>query len=79
MTEFATAPETTAPPRPRKRRGEYAKTGAKRTAILDAALEVFAESGYRSGSLRDVASRVGMSDLGANAARIRKFRERLTE
>jgi AcrR family transcriptional regulator len=50
--------------RARKPRGEYAKTGAKRIAILDAALEVFAESGYRSGSLRDVAVRVGMSEAG---------------
>ncbi|WP_344097336.1 TetR/AcrR family transcriptional regulator [Microbacterium deminutum] len=33
-------------------------------AILDAALEVFAESGYRSGSLRDVAGKVGMSEAG---------------
>ncbi|MET0297709.1 MAG: TetR/AcrR family transcriptional regulator [Microbacterium sp.] len=45
-------------------RGEYAKSAATRTAILDAALEVFAESGYRSGSLREVASRVGMSEAG---------------
>jgi len=56
--------DTTAPPRTRKPRGEYAKTSAKRTAILDAALEVFAESGYRSGSIRDVALRVGMSEAG---------------
>ncbi|WP_439590821.1 TetR/AcrR family transcriptional regulator [Microbacterium sp.] len=48
----------------RRPRGEYAKTAAKRTAILDAALEVFSESGYRSGSLRDVAARVGMSEAG---------------
>jgi AcrR family transcriptional regulator len=59
-----TMTDTTAPPRTRKPRGEYAKTGAKRTAILDAALEVFAESGYRSGSLRDVAGKVGMSEAG---------------
>jgi AcrR family transcriptional regulator len=56
--------QTPSPPRVRKPRGEYAKTGAKRTAILDAALEVFAESGYRSGSLRDVAGKVGMSEAG---------------
>ena len=56
--------QTPSPPRARKPRGEYAKTGAKRTAILDAALEVFAESGYRSGSLRDVAGKVGMSEAG---------------
>ena len=48
----------------RKRRGEYAKSAATREAILDAALEVFAHSGYRKGSLRDVASRVGMSEAG---------------
>ena len=51
-------------PKARKPRGEYAKTGAKRAAILDAALEVFAESGYRSGSLKDIATRVGMSEAG---------------
>lgn len=50
--------------RKRKPRGEYAKTGAKRVAILDAALEVFAQVGYRAGSLRDVAERVGMSEAG---------------
>lgn len=49
---------------PRKPRGEYAKTEAKRQAILDSALEVFAESGYRAGSLRDIAVRVGMSEAG---------------
>jgi AcrR family transcriptional regulator len=48
----------------RKPRGEYAKSRAKRIAILDAALEVFAQSGYRSGSLREVAARVGMSEAG---------------
>jgi AcrR family transcriptional regulator len=61
---IVTQTQTPSPPRARKRRGEYAKTGAKRTAILDAALEVFAESGYRSGSLRDVAGKVGMSEAG---------------
>lgn len=50
--------------RARKPRGQYAKTEAKRTAILEAALEVFSESGYRSGSLRDIATRVGTSDAG---------------
>lgn len=48
----------------RRRRGTYAKTPEKRVTILDAALEVFAQSGYRSGSLRDVAARVGMSEAG---------------
>jgi AcrR family transcriptional regulator len=48
----------------RKPRGEYAKTRARKTAILDAALEVFAQSGYRSGSIRDVATLVGISEAG---------------
>lgn len=45
-------------------RGPYAKSKRTRTSILDSALEVFAESGFRSGSLRDVAERVGMSEAG---------------
>jgi len=48
----------------RRRRGTYAKTEATRQAILDAALEVFSGSGYRSGSLREIALRVGMSEAG---------------
>lgn len=48
----------------RRRRGAYAKTEATRQAILDAALEVFAQGGYRAGSLREVARRVGMSEAG---------------
>lgn len=47
-----------------RRRGTYAKTEATRQAILDAALEVFSGSGYRSGSLREIALRVGMSEAG---------------
>jgi len=45
-------------------RGPYAKSEKTRKVILDAALKVFAESGYRSGSLRNVADRVGMSEAG---------------
>ncbi len=45
-------------------RGEYAKTRERRKAILDAALEVFSEGGYRSGSLREIAQRVGISEAG---------------
>jgi AcrR family transcriptional regulator len=52
-----------APQRPASR-GPYRKTAETRTAILDAALEVFAVSGFHSGSLRDVARRVGMSNAG---------------
>ena len=52
------------PPTRRGPRGPYAKSEQTRKAILDAALNVFAESGYRSGSLRNVADRVGMSEAG---------------
>ncbi|QSB12881.1 TetR/AcrR family transcriptional regulator [Natronosporangium hydrolyticum] len=51
-------------PRRNRRRGPYAKTEQKRREILDSALEVFAKSGYRAGSLREVAERVGMSEAG---------------
>ena len=54
--------ETIAPAR--GRRGSYAKSEATRQAILDAALEVFSQSGYRAGSLRDIAQRVDMSEAG---------------
>jgi len=45
-------------------RGSYAKSEETRAAILDAALEVFSQGGYRAGSLRLVAERVGMSEPG---------------
>jgi AcrR family transcriptional regulator len=48
----------------RKPRGSYAKTAARRQEILDAAIEVFSASGFRNGSLRDVADRVGLSQAG---------------
>jgi AcrR family transcriptional regulator len=48
----------------RSPRGSYAKSADTRAAILDAALAVFAESGFRSGSLRDIAQRVEMSEAG---------------
>lgn len=54
---------TTKKPKRRGPRGEYAKSSVTRQAILDAALEVFA-SGYHSGSLRDIAARVEMSEAG---------------
>ncbi|MEN2740875.1 helix-turn-helix domain-containing protein [Microbacterium sp. X-17] len=55
---------STATRRVGKPRGAYAKTDEKRRVILDAALEVFAQSGYRAGSIRDIAERVGMSEAG---------------
>lgn len=66
MTETTSAAGRggTAPTKARKPRGEYAKSKETRTAILDAALEVFSQSGYRAGSLREVAERVGMSEAG---------------
>lgn len=57
--------ETTATKRGRGRpRGSYAKSGVTRAAILEAALDVFARGGYRSGSLREIAEQVGMSEAG---------------
>lgn len=47
-----------------RKRGPYAKTKTKREAIIDSALEVFAASGYRGGSLRDIADRCGISEAG---------------
>jgi len=51
-------------PKSSRARGPYRKTAGTRVAILEAALDVFSESGYHSGSLRDVARRVGMSNAG---------------
>ena len=45
-------------------RGPYAKTAARRVQILDVALDVFGRLGYRGGSLREIADRVGVSDTG---------------
>ncbi len=57
--EAVDAPRTGAPPR-----GAYAKSAGRRREILRAAVEVFSEHGYRKGSLRDVAERVGMTQAG---------------
>ncbi|WP_051388890.1 TetR/AcrR family transcriptional regulator [Arthrobacter sp. 35W] len=60
-----TTGDTTVPPSRRSGpRGAYAKTEARRAEILKAAFEVFAVSGYRSGSLKDVAEKVGLSQAG---------------
>jgi AcrR family transcriptional regulator len=45
-------------------RGEYAKSAQRRQQIVDAAVEVFSLAGYRKGSLRDVADKVGLSLAG---------------
>jgi len=43
------------------RRGPYAKSAERRRVIVDAAFEVFAQHGYRGGSLQQVADSVGIS------------------
>ncbi len=42
-------------------RGPYAKTAERRTAILGAATEVFAERGWRAASMRQIAEAAGIS------------------
>lgn len=45
-------------------RGPYAGTATRKEEILQAALEVFGSRGFRSGSLREIAERVGMTQPG---------------
>jgi AcrR family transcriptional regulator len=47
-----------------RERGSYAKSAERRREILAAGIEVFSASGYRSGSIREIAARVGMSQAG---------------
>ncbi len=54
----------TTAPTPRGPRGPYAKTAARRVQILDVALDVFGRLGYRGGSVREIAERVGLTDTG---------------
>ncbi len=49
---------------PEGRSGGYARGRATREDILDAATQLFGEVGYRTASLREVASRVGISHPG---------------
>lgn len=63
MTETVDSASAQMPRRGRPR-GSYAKTEARRQEILDAAFEVFSTSGYRAGSLKDVADKVGLSQAG---------------
>ena len=48
----------------RARRGSYAKGQARRQQIVDEAMHVFARSGFTSGSLREVAKRIGLTPAG---------------
>jgi AcrR family transcriptional regulator len=45
-------------------RGNYAKTAARRQEILEASVDVFSSSGFRSGSIREIAETVGISQAG---------------
>lgn len=45
-------------------RGPYAKTPARRAAIVRAARDSFAEKGYAKASLRDIAERAGITHAG---------------
>jgi len=61
--------QTVDPPRPpartpRRRTGPRARTLARHEDILRAATEVFGDSGFRGGTLDDVAKRVGMTHAG---------------
>jgi len=47
-----------------KTRGPYAKTPARRAAIVAAAREAFIEHGYDQASLRDIAKRAGITHQG---------------
>ncbi|MCX5262599.1 TetR/AcrR family transcriptional regulator [Streptomyces sp. NBC_00199] len=52
------------PPGRAKARGPYAKTAARRTDIVRAARDSFAEHGYAGASLRDIAKRAGIAHAG---------------
>src|SRR3954468_15623973 len=66
MTTVA-QPDAVVPPAggpPARSRGGYAKGRATREEILDSAMRLFGEVGYRTASLREVAARVGISHPG---------------
>lgn len=50
--------------RARRARGEYSKTAQRRLEIIGAAAATFSELGFREGSLREVAQRVGITHAG---------------
>lgn len=63
MTETATSAVAKEPRRGRPR-GSYAKTEGRRQEILTAAFEVFSTSGYRAGSIQDIADKIGLTKTG---------------
>jgi AcrR family transcriptional regulator len=48
----------------RRARGPYRRSKVTQEAILDAALTVFSQSGYRKGSMKTIAEMIGMSEAG---------------
>ena len=62
--ESAAAAPAPATGTPRGPRGSYAKGQARRQAIVDEALAVFSRTGFHSGSLREIAKRVGLTPAG---------------
>ncbi|KIS27874.1 hypothetical protein TV39_09130 [Arthrobacter sp. SPG23] len=63
MTETAASAVAKVPRRGRPR-GSYAKTEGRRQEILAAAFEVFSTSGYRAGSIQDIADKIGLTKTG---------------
>ncbi|WP_024820682.1 TetR/AcrR family transcriptional regulator [Arthrobacter sp. 31Y] len=61
MTEPALSTVEASRGRPR---GSYAKTESRRREILTAATEVFSTSGYRSGSMQEIADKIGITKAG---------------
>jgi AcrR family transcriptional regulator len=45
-------------------KGQALRGEERRKAVIDAAIEVFAERGYRSGALADVGEKIGLSPAG---------------
>lgn len=63
MTETATS-AVAREPRRGGPRGTYAKTEQRRQEILTAAFEVFSTTGYRAGSIQDIADKIGLTKTG---------------
>ncbi|MET0736304.1 MAG: TetR/AcrR family transcriptional regulator [Microbacterium sp.] len=64
VTDTGASDADAAARRARAPRGSYAKGQARRQQIVDEALVVFARGGFHSGSLREIAKRVGLTPTG---------------
>lgn len=62
MSVTENQPDSQAAPAPKRRRAP--KGEMRRTALLDAATQVFARDGYQSASMRDVADLAGITTVG---------------